>query len=342
MALTKSSAYQISPGLADRAARLARGSNVYKGGTNNATRPSPMPRVLPDHIYNALQNNQTGKGTRFGGGTTGGGARQGQPSLDGLMGAFFDPSLAAMQRRLNEQMGAIDVEAQAAQRRLNEMFQFNQEGLESSHERARRQLLDQLAAQGILKSGINISEQEELGQDFQRALQQLQMGVNNSMADIMSQANARRQGLMGQQEMLNFMQAQGAAQYQQQEAMRQAQAEANQRALQNWQSLIGTLQPHVTPEGKIQPTGNVKGDKPYMQSEEQAMQRIRDIFQNRGVPIASQQETEQQRLQRIAREVLSGQRDFGNVRSSVTRIGSQLADQARASLGLMPNSAFRF
>ena len=64
-----------------------------------------------------------------------------------------------------------------------------------------------------------------------------------------------------------------------------------------------------------------------------ASDRVRQIFVNRDVGIGTEGESEQDRIARIAQQVVSGERTFGDVRQSVDRI-AQNADRTRASAGL--------
>lgn len=64
-------------------------------------------------------------------------------------------------------------------------------------------------------------------------------------------------------------------------------------------------------------------DAKYLGSMQLARQRVRDIFGNRNVGIPAGGETSTERVNRIAREVLSGERTFDDVRRSVDRIQRQ-------------------
>jgi len=66
--------------------------------------------------------------------------------------------------------------------------------------------------------------------------------------------------------------------------------------------------------------------------------RVESTFGNRGVGLnvgATEGESEAQRLDRIAREIISGDSTFGSVRQSVDRLADN-ADHTRASAGLDP------
>ena len=64
-------------------------------------------------------------------------------------------------------------------------------------------------------------------------------------------------------------------------------------------------------------------DAKYMRNARLARERVAAIFDNRGVRVAAGGETRSARVNRIAREVMSGQRSFDDVRSSVDRLARQ-------------------
>lgn len=73
--------------------------------------------------------------------------------------------------------------------------------------------------------------------------------------------------------------------------------------------------------GQGNPTG---GDRAAVRAGRDAVkQRVRQMFLNRGVPIATDTESEEARLERITSEVMAGTRDMADVRQSVDIIGAR-------------------
>lgn len=81
--------------------------------------------------------------------------------------------------------------------------------------------------------------------------------------------------------------------------------------------------------------GDIGADRGIIDSgdSQQIASRVGDIFANRDVGIGTDSESEQERIARISREIVSGERSFGDVRRSVDRL-AQNADHTRASAGL--------
>lgn len=341
---------QLSNSRAQTQARASTGNPVYNAGTNNATagrtprsvsdlsqrtptggtlrHPTPVGEITPydpDRIETPKDQSPV---------------PQAPISLTSPVGSYFDPLIAAAERRLQEQQGQITADYTRAKSQAEQEHLYTQNQAERQHQQALKYLQDQLASQGILRSGINIAEQGRMGEEYQDVQFRLDSMLQNQLNSLLSNYNQGMQqtytgleGLMGQK-------ALAEAQWQMQEAQKIAEAEARQKHLEDLDRLVRITQPTVSSTGKIHPTTTVKGDLAYEKDLESATQRVADIFKHRGVDVGFEMnktgdESEQARLQRIAQEILDGKRDWGQVRTSVASLGKRQADALRQELGLV-------
>ena len=192
----------------------------------------------------------------------------------------FDPEIAAIRRRLQEQRGLLQSQFSAGQQRINEDYQTQTDELGRQRTDAIDLLQDQLAGQGILKSGINLEEQGEIGQDYQRFLGQLGQMRNRSLEDLQGALSQGLQGVASEEQRLAFEEARLAHQQQLEEAQRQAELEAARESQKRLEEMIQQI-PEVTREGRIVPKGS-KDEYSYL------FQRAAPAFEKAGMSYGTQ------------------------------------------------------
>lgn len=212
------------------AGQFSRGSNVYNGGSHSAG--GGRPRTMQGGMQNKPQPPSNQSAT-FGGGTPSQGQDQNQPYTFG-----FNPAYAARMRQLQQQRAGLNSQMELGERRLGENYAFNMDALQRALDRNLEGNEQNMADQGILRSGINVRQQGRIGEDHQRGVSELAMQVARQREDMQRAYASSEQDIFNQIEQLEFQRAQEEAQQRREEEMRNAEMEAMQKALENMQPVM--------------------------------------------------------------------------------------------------------
>lgn len=227
----------------------------------------------------------------------------------------FDAQYAPLYRQLDEQQGRLasdynlqsgrlQMDADAMLRRLG---QVRDNDLRANEER--------MADNGILRSGINVAQQGRIGQDYVGGVNDLEGNRSRSLSDLARILSDSLSGLNSQRESLMAQQGRDETMARLQEAEARAQAEAQQRYLQN----LLAQQPQPTPTGNYRPPGT--SGQPAMDAN-----YVRGMFNSYGVDPsfgANAGESPDQRISRIVQE-LAGGRTVNNLRNSLTTLRQRM------------------
>lgn len=148
-------------------------------------------------------------------------------------GGNFQASYDQAMREIGRSRSGINNLQQLQTNRINTDFGIGEQRLGEDKGQTLKALMDRLAGQGIARSGINIEEQGNVQQEFQRALQELTFGKTRGLEDLQQNVMAGLQDLTNREEELKIQKAQYDA----------------QKALESAQSM----------GGGFSPTGNFSG-----------------------------------------------------------------------------------
>ncbi len=262
----------------------------------------------------------------------------------------YHSTLTSILRRQSE----LGSEEELGRRRLEEEYGERTRGLGRSREEALRSLAESMAERGLLRSGIYVGEQGEIGEQYQRGLGELAGMRSRGLEDMARQFAQARSGL---EEERTGMERQRAA-YESQESLSEAQEEAERQAIQEanarqnallrqvagLQGIAGTYMPQVqdifqrwqapiatdrenTQERLARLAGEASRGRPLSDIEQSVRGitggQVRGLFQRYGVPIRTPQETESQRIARILEEIRRG-RTIGDVETSIQGIARRM------------------
>lgn len=154
-----------------------------------------------------------------------------------------------------------------------------------------------MADQGILRSGINIDRQSEIGRDFLEASQELQQGAAQGKQDIETELSMQEAGFNQQLIGAELNRAEQEKEYRIQQALREAELKADQEALAATEREIEELKneklPKASKAGKYTPPGAITKSFEQKQRETQNKKLIAQakaqnkIRQQKGLPARS-------------------------------------------------------
>lgn len=219
---------------------FSRGSNVYNSGTPQAT-TGPLnvgsPNALP-------ATGQAISGTL---------PWQNVPVQNIPWGELpFDAYYESNVRRLQGQEAGLSSQEEIARRRLQEGFQSGSQELGRSRDMAMQGLRERMADQGITRSGINIQEQGNIGEEYLRGVQGLEGERARSEEDLMRDIQSQREALNQERTAYDEQRARDLAEMRLEEARKQAMAEAQKMFANQFQT---------TPTGQLVPI-NMQGGFP--------------------------------------------------------------------------------
>lgn len=117
-------------------------------------------------------------------------------------GLRFNPAYADAFRNLDRSQVAAQTQAQSGRNQMTENYQRSVSDNERLAQAARRALSSRMADSGILHSGVNVGARSDLNTDFIRQLGDMSnqyasgnAGIENNLADAMSQLQSSREGL---------------------------------------------------------------------------------------------------------------------------------------------------
>jgi hypothetical protein len=232
-------------------------------------------------------------------------------------GFDFNPEYERAMNQIQAQEAQLRSEQELAQRRMNEDAQRNIRDINEWRDDSLEANTESMADRGLVHSGINIGQQAEIGEDYNKNLEQVNQALARGEEDL-----ARH--LAQQFNQLNLAR-QDAERYR-----AEAQA-AIEEARSMHEAINATPQPTAAgryPLDDIQITDqamqNAGADAQYFQDPNKLGSLIENIFDTRGVPIQSSAETDWERIARITEDVAAGRRGVDNVRDSVDRIARQM------------------
>lgn len=196
---------------------MSRGANVYNGGSNAAV----VGRMSPG-------------------------------SIGGFNTKFQDQARGLMDRR--SQLGS-DEEYQS--RRINEGYNSQLDNFERLREQAMTANTERMAGQGILRSGINLGQQGEIGGEFQRNVDTASSGRARSLEDVARAILSGHQGIENEWEGMERentrYEAELARQRAEEEARRVAAEQAAEQQRRAIEAQIAAAQPRADATGSYRP-----------------------------------------------------------------------------------------
>lgn len=163
----------------------------------------------------------------------------------------YDPNYSEGMRRALEQRANLEFDYGVGQRRLGEDYTTSADALGRNRDDTLQALKDRLASQGILQSGINISEQGRIQSDYGRSLQDLNTQKARAQEDSSTGLARGEQNIQSVQNQLEIERARSQAQIEQARAQAEAQRQANQQLLQQIQAMM----PSISATGQYLPRG---------------------------------------------------------------------------------------
>lgn len=155
----------------------------------------------------------------------------------------FNAGYEDMYRELDQRKLNAQSQSDLALQRLQQQVQLGQRDMEVESGRAQKQVLDRMAAQGILRSGITAQEQGRIGEDYSSRLNSMNQNAATSGDDIRRALQDILSGIEQNRGQLRAEQARAQAEEQRQAAIANAQAQAAYEAAQ-------AAQPQSTPTGQ--------------------------------------------------------------------------------------------
>ncbi len=176
----------------------------------------------------------------------------------------FDPSnsinfadaVEAAKRHIARQKLGLQSQLQTGLSRYGEDFNTASQGLGESRDRASTSLTDNLASNGIGRSGINVKGQADIQGDYLKNYAQLQSQRNRSVEDLIKQITDAHQGLLAQEEQLNFQQVAAQRQKALEDSMVQAAQGVNQAQVNAQQPVVTSTGAYVSPTSQQPATGS--------------------------------------------------------------------------------------
>lgn len=159
----------------------------------------------------------------------------------------YDPAYAERLRDIAARRAGLQSDYGMAQQRIGEDTSLSEHNLAQTREDALNSLMQRLADQGTLYSGINIGEQGKIGQEYQSELANLQQGQTRSLEDLLRQYTAGQQGLQSEQEQALYSRIRDAVPALLERAMGEAQGQANAQ----WLQQQGLTPITYSPTGKV-------------------------------------------------------------------------------------------
>lgn len=160
----------------------------------------------------------------------------------------FNPQYAAAMRDIARQRaGMLDMQNRSTTR-LNEDFSLGLENLGRNREQAVGTLQDNLASNGILRSGINLEQQGRINEGFLRDVNNTTQTRTRALEDLMVELTAANQNLFAREEQLNFQRAEADTETKLKQAAEEAQISSQNQAL-------AQAQPVYSPDGTYRAQG---------------------------------------------------------------------------------------
>ena len=250
-----------------------------------------------------------------------------QPEVPQSEAWGFDPQYNETINQIEEQRAGLRSEEEVARRRMAEDRQLAEREASRLRDDSLEANIESMADRGLVHSGINIEAQQHIGEDYLRYTDEIQRAAARGEEDLARWLTQQRNRLQT---------AQGTAETQ------RAENEALRRELDDLNGAINAtpeptvagrypIDTEITDEARQLATqGNYGGDAAALADPNTLAQRIEAIFNNRNVSLIGHgDETDWQRLNRIAQEVGSGYidengerqwRSLDDVRASVDRI----------------------
>ncbi len=98
--------------------------------------------------------------------------------------SFFDPQYEAESNSLQQQLAQLTSDTGAATDRSNQDFLISKNRLTDQRGEILKSLEQRFADSGILRSGINVAKQAEVGQDYTQDIGDLTRGLSHRLGDI--------------------------------------------------------------------------------------------------------------------------------------------------------------
>ncbi len=159
----------------------------------------------------------------------------------------YDPAFAAAETSLSRREAGIASEEELARRRMQEDYQLQESEAERARKRVQEELEARMAQQGILRSGINVGEQAEVGEEHQRFIGQLGQRRARGLEDLGRDVTRQREAIQQERAQLQMERARQQAQQQLEQLLQQIQ---NQQ-----QQVLAGQMPQRSPSGQYQPGG---------------------------------------------------------------------------------------
>jgi hypothetical protein len=165
---------------------------------------------------------------------------------------------------------------QQATQRIGEDYEINREQAGKYNEQNLKSLQNKLANQGIGYSGVNISEQGRLGEEFQTALTGLERGKTRNLEELAFNSAQQASEWQNQLSAAQADRANRQAEKEKEQAALQAQAEAAKNAADQQRQWMESLQQRLTSLAQPQPTptGQLNPPPPPQQIVQQAVRQL--------------------------------------------------------------------
>lgn len=177
----------------------------------------------------------------------------------------FDADYENSLNQLQSQWGDLSQRERQGRLGIDEAFDMQTRGLDRQRDRSVEDLQDRLASQGILRSGINVAEQDNIGAQFTGAVEQATLQRRTALQQLIEQILGSQRNIESERE--NIIRERSAREEQKarEEAAAAAQAAANAALQQQILDAIAAAQqantPQPNPNGEI-PTPPVTEQPP--------------------------------------------------------------------------------
>lgn len=151
-------------------------------------------------------------------------------------------------RQIARQKLGLDSQQQGGVDRLNQDFTKNSADLGESRDKSITSLQDNLASNGIGRSGANLTGQRDIQQGYLKSYDSLQTQRNRSIEDLIRSVQDAHQGLLDKEEQLGFQKTEAERSKALQDAQLQAAQQVNQAQLNSQQPYITSTGDYVTPD----------------------------------------------------------------------------------------------
>ncbi len=159
----------------------------------------------------------------------------------------FQDAVEAAKRQISRQRLGLESQLQSGLSRYGQDFNTASTNLGESRDKAITGINDNLASNGIGRSGINVKAQADTQKDYLKNYADLQTQRNRSVEDLIKQIQDAHQGLLAQEEQLNFQQVAAQREKALQESLVQAAAGVNQAQVNSQQPVVTSTGAYVSP-----------------------------------------------------------------------------------------------